>query len=199
MQEHLDHRAERDRDRPILPARRASVQEPREGPRAFSRLNAPGQAPSTKSDFIVTLDTMEFRVLGVVEALEHGLPVSLGGPKQKSLLAMLLLDANHTVSTDRLVDGLWGDEPPQRAAATIHVYVSKLRKAIEPDRTPRAEPTRLLTQPPGYLLAVDPADVDLFRFEEMVGVARALWADGCAVGASVLFREALGLTRRSGR
>src|SRR6187200_2062711 len=140
---------------------------------------------------------MEFRVLGVVEALEHGLPVSLGGPKQKSLLAMLLLDPNHTVSTDRLVDGLWGDEPPQRAAATIHVYVSKLRKALEPDRGPRAEPTVLLTQPPGYLLAVDPADIDVFRFESMVGVARTLAADGCVAGSAVLLREALALWRES--
>jgi DNA-binding SARP family transcriptional activator/WD40 repeat protein len=140
---------------------------------------------------------MEFRVLGVVEALEHGLPVSLGGPKQKSLLAMLLLDANHTVSTDRLVDGLWGDEPPQRAAATIHVYVSKLRKVVEPDRSPRAEPSVLLTQPPGYVLAIDPADVDLFRFESMVAVARGLLADGCAVGGAVLLREALALWREA--
>src|SRR5262245_58690055 len=104
---------------------------------------------------------MEFRLLGVLEALDHGLPVSLGGPKQRSVLAMLLLDANHAVSTDRLVDGLWGDEPPQRAAATIHVYVSKLRKALEPDRRPNAEPTVLLTKSPGYMLAVDGDAVDL--------------------------------------
>ena len=59
---------------------------------------------------------MEFRVLGVIEALEDGLPVSLGGPKQRSVLAMLVLDANRVVSTDHLVDGLWGDDPPLRAA-----------------------------------------------------------------------------------
>jgi DNA-binding SARP family transcriptional activator/WD40 repeat protein len=140
---------------------------------------------------------MEFRVLGVVEALEDGLPVSLGGPKQRSVLAMLLLDAHRAVSTDRLVDGLWGDDPPLRAAATLQVYVSNLRKALEPDRSPRAEPTVLLTQAPGYLLAVDPEQVDLFRFERMVGVARALAAEGCAAGAAVLFREALALWREA--
>ena len=100
---------------------------------------------------------MEFRVLGVVEALEDGLPFSLGGPKQRSVLAMLVLDANRVVSTDHLVDGLWGDDPPLRAAATLQVYVSNLRKVLEPDRSPRAEPTVLLTQAPGYVLAVDPA------------------------------------------
>ena len=138
---------------------------------------------------------MEFRILGVLEALENGLPISLGGPKQRSVLAMLLLDANRSVSTDRLVDGLWGDDPPLRAAATLHVYVSNLRKVLEPDRSPRAEPSVLLTRPPGYLLAVDPAQIDLFRFEQLVGVARALRTDGCVAGAAVLFREALAVWR----
>ena len=140
---------------------------------------------------------MEFRVLGVLEALDAGLPVSLGGPKQRSVLAMLLLDANRSVSTDRLVDGLWGDEPPQRAAATLQVYVSNLRKALEPDRSPRAEPTVLLTQAPGYVLAVDPEQVDLFRFERLVSVARSLASHGCVAGAAVLFREALALWREA--
>jgi DNA-binding SARP family transcriptional activator/WD40 repeat protein len=140
---------------------------------------------------------MEFRILGVLEALDDGLPVSLGGPKQRSVLAMLLLEPNRVVATDRLVDGLWGDDPPLRAAATLQVYVSNLRKALEPDRGPRAEPSLLLTQPPGYRLAVEPEQIDLFRFERMVGVARALAADGCAVGAAVLLREALTLWRET--
>lgn len=140
---------------------------------------------------------MEFRILGRLEALEDGLAVSLGGPKQRSVLAMLLLDPNRSVSTDRLVDGLWGDDPPLRPAATLQVYVSHLRKALEPDRRPRAEPSVLLTQPPGYLLAVDPEQIDLFRFERMLGVARALWSDGCVPGSAVLFREALALWREA--
>src|SRR5262245_4258351 len=140
---------------------------------------------------------MEFRVLGVLEALEAGLPVSLGGPKQRSVLAMLLLDANRSVSTDHLVDGLWGEEPPQRASATLQVYVSNLRKVLEPDRSPRSEPTVLLTQAPGYLLSVDPAQVDLFRFEQLVAEARGLANDGCAAGAAVLFREALAQWRET--
>ena len=140
---------------------------------------------------------MEFRVLGVLEALEDGLPIALGAPKQRSVLAMLLLEPNRSVSTDRLVDGLWGDDPPSRPAATLQVYVSHLRKALEPDRGPRAEPSVLLTQPPGYLLAVDPEQVDLFRFDALVAVARTLTTDGCVTGAAVVFREALGLWRES--
>jgi DNA-binding SARP family transcriptional activator len=140
---------------------------------------------------------VEFRVLGVLEALEDGLPISLGGPKQRSVLAMLLLDLNRSVSTDRLVDGLWGDDPPSRPAATLQVYVSHLRKALEPDRGPRAEPSVLLTQPPGYLLAVDPEQVDLFRFDALVAVARTVTTSGCVAGAAAVFREALALWRES--
>ena len=73
---------------------------------------------------------MQFRMLGALEAQRDGLPVSLAGPKQRSVLAMLLLDANRVVSTDRLVDGLWGATPPLRASATLHVYVSNLRKVF---------------------------------------------------------------------
>src|SRR5262249_41608989 len=140
---------------------------------------------------------MEFRVLGVLGALDAGLPLSLGGPKQRSVLAMLLLEANRSVSTDRLIEGLWGAAPPQRAASTLQVYVSNLRKVLEPDRSPRAEPSVLLTQSPGYRLAVDPEQIDLFRFERMVRAARALAANGCAAGAAVLFREALALWRET--
>jgi len=140
---------------------------------------------------------MEFRVLGVLEALEAGLPLSLGGPKQRSVLAMLLLEVNRSVSTDRLIEGLWGADPPQRAASTLQVYVSNLRKVLEPDRGPRAEPSVLLTQSPGYRLVVVPEQVDLFRFERMVRVARDLAADGCFAGAAVLFGEALALWRET--
>src|SRR5262245_17825492 len=140
---------------------------------------------------------MEFRLLGVVEALDQGLPLSLGGPKQRAVLAMLLLDPDRAVSTDRIVDGLWGDDPPPQAAGTLHVYISKLRKILEPDRSPRAEPSVLLTQAPGYRLAAQPEQVDLFRFEALASVARELRRAGCGVGSAVLFHEALALWRGS--
>ena len=138
---------------------------------------------------------LRFRVLGPVQAWRGSQPLALGSPQQQAVLTSLLLQQGRPVATQDLVDGLWGDEPPQRAAATIHVYVSKLRKAVEPDRSPRAEPTRLLTQPPGYLFSIDPGDIDLFRFEEMVEVARALWGDGCAVGVNSPRRTTPGQNR----
>jgi DNA-binding SARP family transcriptional activator/WD40 repeat protein len=75
------------------------------------------------------------------------------------------------------------------------VYISKLRKILEPDRSPRAEPSVLLTQAPGYRLAVQPEQVDLFRFEAMAGVARELRRDECVVGTAVVLHEALALWR----
>ena len=112
---------------------------------------------------------MEFRVLGVFEALERR-AADLARRAEAALGARDAAARRRTGSsppTD-LVDGLWGDDPPLRAAATLQVYVSNLRKALEPDRSPRAEPSVLLTQAPGYLLAVDPDQVDLFRFEQLV-------------------------------
>src|SRR4029079_16844947 len=107
---------------------------------------------------------MDFRLLGPLEVAGDEGSLTLGGTKQRSLLAMLLLHANQVVSTDRLIDALWGASPPFTSAKTIQVYVSRLRKAIGDDR--------LVTRAPGYVLYVEPAELDLLRFEELVGEAR---------------------------
>src|SRR5262249_58903536 len=99
---------------------------------------------------------MEFRVLGPLEVSDGGRLLQLGGAKQRSLLALLLLDANRVVSVERLLDALWGEQQPASGAKTVHVYVSQLRKALADDR--------LVTQPPGYLLRLDPAELDETRF-----------------------------------
>jgi predicted ATPase/DNA-binding SARP family transcriptional activator/class 3 adenylate cyclase len=138
---------------------------------------------------------MEFRVLGVLEALADGVVLPLGGPKQRSVLAMLLVDANRAVSTDHLYEGLWGDDLPLRAAATLRVYVSNLRKVLEPTRDPRDAPTMLLTQPTGYLLAADPERVDAQRFERMLGEARTALQRAAAPEALQLLDTALALWR----
>jgi DNA-binding SARP family transcriptional activator len=107
---------------------------------------------------------MDFRLLGPLEVVsERDGPIALGGAKQRSLLAVLLLHANEVVSTDRLIDQLWGAEPPATAAKSIQVYVSRLRKALGDER--------LVTQPPGYVLRVQSSDVDLGRFEQLVSEA----------------------------
>lgn len=75
---------------------------------------------------------MDFRLLGPLEVAEDGRLLALGGVKQRSLLALLLLHAGQVVSTDRLTAELWGDAPPATAAKSIQVYVSRLRRALGP-------------------------------------------------------------------
>ena len=103
---------------------------------------------------------MQFAILGPVEARTNGSALQLGGPKPRALLAMLLLDANEPVSRDRLIEGLWGDDPPPSADQTLDSYVSRLRRVLGADRVVR--------RPPGYLLVVEPGELDLERFERLV-------------------------------
>ena len=119
---------------------------------------------------------MEFRILGPMEVVDAGRSVSLGGGRQRALLALLLTRSNEVVSTDRLVDQLWGEQPPKTALNTIQYYVSQLRKSLGADR--------IVTRPPGYLIRVEPGELDLEQFEGLL--ARD------DVGA---LREALGLWR----
>src|SRR5205823_14477910 len=91
-----------------------------------------------------------------LEARADGRALPLGGPKQRALLAMLLLHANEPVSRDRLTDGLWGEHPPATAAHTLDGYVSRLRKLLGGDRLTR--------QAPGYRLRVEPGELDLELF-----------------------------------
>src|SRR5688572_6982516 len=102
---------------------------------------------------------MEFGILGPLEARDGGVAVPLGGVRERSLLALLLLNANDVLSTDRLVDELWGDEPPKAAVKTVQVFVSQLRK--------RLAARTIVTHPPGYVLRVDPDRIDLHRFERL--------------------------------
>jgi DNA-binding SARP family transcriptional activator len=125
---------------------------------------------------------MDFRLLGPLEVSEHDRPIAIGGVKQRSVLAVLLLHANELVSTDRLVDQLWGAAPPATAAKSIQVYVSRLRKVLG---------DRLATRAPGYVLRVEPSELDLVRFEQLAGEARRA-APGSAARK---LREALALWR----
>jgi DNA-binding SARP family transcriptional activator len=126
---------------------------------------------------------MEFRLLGPIEAADHDGVITLGGPRQRALLALLLLHANEVVSTDRLVDRLWAEHPPPAAGKTVAVYVSRLRKALGGDR--------LVGRPPGYLLRVDRSELDLAHFERLVDEAGR--ADPAQAGMKL--RQALALWR----
>ena len=124
-----------------------------------------------------------------------GRALSLGGAKQRSVLAILLLHANEVVSSDRLIDELWGGSPPETAATSLHGYVSQLRKQLEPARGAGEAGTLLLTRPPGYVLRVDAEQLDLHRFEQLAAQARRDLVEGKPERASATLREALDLWR----
>src|SRR5262249_60195059 len=107
---------------------------------------------------------MEFRILGPLEAVDGGRPVPLGGAKQRTLLALLLLTPNRAVSVDRLADALWAGEPPAAAANALQYHISRLRKTL-------GEEAAILTQEPGYLIRLDPEQLHLLRFEPSVAEA----------------------------
>jgi YVTN family beta-propeller protein len=130
---------------------------------------------------------LEFRVLGPFEVVEHGRPLALGGPRQRALLAILVLRRGEVVSADRLIDLLWGERPPATAAKTLQGYVSHLRKALGDGV--------LLTRSGGYVLAAEPEQVDAEQFEAPVADAREALAVGDAARARELLVSALALWR----
>jgi DNA-binding SARP family transcriptional activator len=107
---------------------------------------------------------LEFRILGPLEAVDGEEVLHLGGQKQRALLALLLLDPNRVVSTDRIVDALWGEQPPRTAATSLQNFVSQLRKLVGSET--------LVTKPPGYELRLAGEQLDLVRFRRLVDEAR---------------------------
>ena len=132
----------------------------------------------------------EVRLLGSVEALVDGHPLALGGSKQRSLVALLALNANRTLGADELIDAIWGDDPPQSAAKNVQRNVSQLRKALGSDDAG----ARILTRGRGYELRVAEGAVDALRFEQLVEEAArepaVAGANGRAAAALELWRGA---------
>ncbi len=138
---------------------------------------------------------MEFRILGPLDVVEGGRSLDLGGPKQRALLAALLVRANEAVSQDTLVDDLWGEAPPATAAKTLQAYVSRLRKALAGTD---AEPSVALeTRGHGYVLRVPPESIDAVRFHRRLEQGRQALAQGDAKQAADRLRDALALWRGS--
>jgi DNA-binding SARP family transcriptional activator/predicted ATPase len=129
----------------------------------------------------------EFRILGPLEVVAGGRPVALGGAKACSLLAFLLLHRGEVVSRERLVDEVWGEQPPQTVVAELRVYVAKLRKALRPDL--------IVTRRDGYVLLVDADRVDADAFERATRRGMALLAAGDAATAALVLAEALAMWR----
>ena len=132
--------------------------------------------------------------MGPLQVAANGTFLPLGGAKQRAVLAVLLLHANEVVSTDRLIDDLWGDSPPESAANMLQGYISHLRKVLEPGRT-RGEHELLISRAPGYMLQIRSDQVDAERFEQLTSEARRALAEGDAKQAAERLRTALALWR----
>jgi DNA-binding SARP family transcriptional activator/ABC-type branched-subunit amino acid transport system substrate-binding protein/streptogramin lyase len=139
---------------------------------------------------------MEFRILGPLEVSDEGRQVEIGGHKQRALLASLLLHANEVVSLDRLIDELWGETPPPTAAKTLQAQVSRLRRSLNGDEDPAAHMRGPLeTRGHGYVLKVEPGQVDADRFQGLLEEARRARAEGKPEEAAEELRRALALWR----
>jgi len=128
---------------------------------------------------------VEFLILGPIEVRDGDTTLGLGGPRQRLVLAHLVLQANRVVSTDRLIELTWGEEPPEAARQALFAYVSRLRKLLGADR--------IVARPPGYALVASPSEVDALHFADLVAQAHAIAGD--PVAASALLGEALDLWR----
>jgi predicted ATPase/DNA-binding SARP family transcriptional activator len=129
---------------------------------------------------------MELRILGSLEVRENGVPLDAGGPKPRSLLAVLAVHAGETVPADRLVDDLWGERPPRSASHLLHVYVSNLRKLVG---------SRLVTRAPGYVLELGSEELDARRFERLLADGRRALAAGDPETAAGALQAGLALWR----
>ena len=132
---------------------------------------------------------VEFRILGPLEVADGGRVVDLGGPRERVLLARLLVSANLVVSADRLAGDLWPGEPPAHWLATLRVYISRLRRALGPGAAV------VLTEPPGYRLRLAAGQLDADVFERLVAAARRDLAEGRPGASAAGLRGALGLWR----
>ena len=137
---------------------------------------------------------MDVRILGPLEVLDGGRVIALAGSKQRALLALLVLHANETLSTDRLIDELWGARPPANAAKTVQMQVSRLRRALagEAGNGPAG---LVVTRERGYELALDPDRVDAYRFERLVDEGRGELVGGRPRRAVAALQEGLALWR----
>ena len=132
--------------------------------------------------------TFELRLLGPVQAVRAGRDIPLGGPKQRAVLALLLVDAGRTVPAGRLIEDLWRGRAPPGAAKTLRSYVSRLRAALQPEAP-------LAARGGGYAINVDFGRLDARRFEWLVAEGQAAADRDEAAAAANRFREALALWR----
>jgi DNA-binding SARP family transcriptional activator len=134
---------------------------------------------------------LDVRLLGPFEVRAGGEVIALGGRRQRAVLAILALAANEQVAVDALIDRLWAGRPPPSATPTLHAYVSALRRQLEPDRAPRANPRLLVSRPNGYALMLSSRARDVDRVEASLALARRSLGDGDPSTAVSAARRAL--------
>ena len=137
----------------------------------------------------------EFSILGPLEVSRSGRVVPLGGPRQRAVLALLLLESNRVVSMDRLAEDVWGGHPPEGWVTTLQTYVFHLRQALEPDRARGAAGDVLVTRDRGYVLRVNREHLDATLFQGGFTSGRAALEAGRYTEAAETLRQALDLWR----
>ncbi len=133
---------------------------------------------------------MDIRLLGNLEVEANGALLDIGSPKVRAVFAVLVLNANEVVPTDRLIDLVWGEDPPRTAAHSVQLYVSDLRKVLDEESA-----TSIETRHPGYVLRIDPGSVDVQCFEQLVDLGSASFESGDHDGAARTLRLGLDLWR----
>ncbi|MDQ1419843.1 MAG: hypothetical protein QOJ52_1805 [Acidimicrobiaceae bacterium] len=136
---------------------------------------------------------MFFGLLGPLEVSSAGGPVVIAGPRRRVLLARLLIDTNRVVSTERLIEDIWNDDPPEHPANALQAYISHLRAVLEPDRAGQCRV--VVTLRPGYLLATEPGNLDTATFGRLAAEGRTCLGRGRAADAVATLSEALRLWR----
>ncbi len=135
---------------------------------------------------------LAFRVLGPLEVSYSETPVPIAGSRQRALLAYLVLNANRVVASERLIDELFGEEPPDNALNSVHAGISRLRRQLSQAGVPEVP---IVTRPPGYLFELGPGELDLEEFESLLEQGRRQLDAGAPEVAAATIREALDLWR----
>jgi len=135
---------------------------------------------------------VRFRLLGPVEVWAGSTQLVVGGPRQYGVLAALAVDAGRLVPVEVLVDRVWGEDPPERARRTLHTHITRLRRCLERGPAASDPNVRITRRAGGYVLEVDPDEVDLHRFRRLLEASRGAGRDGERLG---LLREAVGCWR----
>jgi DNA-binding SARP family transcriptional activator len=136
-----------------------------------------------------TVGAVDFRILGPLEVWYEGRPIPVPGAKQRALLAMLLLHAGEVVSADRMLDAVWGEDPPDAGSTALRVRLSQLRKTLA------GAGSSLVTRPPGYVMQLRDDELDLRRCERLVAAGDRALQEGRAAEAVDALRDALALWR----